>query len=323
MRGCSTLSTCALLGMLLTLAHPIPAHAASILDGSGLRLVYHEDFEGGSLAPEADRFGGGTKLLEGIGAPDGDGGITLSVTGGPSGLASTEALLTGLSFGRGDVFGLRLSFAVPALLTDDGDVSAVAALVRTSDPDAFTAATFQYTGTGSSSFRARLNTPGSPGVGGDPIVGYDPRTPPPDVTVITLEAIFDRRTESLAAAVSFAGRSDLDTTRSATFNPLVIGPDDPFTSIGFAVAIASVSGGVEKTASVRVLDFQVFVPEPGAGAALLVASLLAVTRRRGLAPAARSTPPCARPHDGCVPRPARCRPGPTPRVSGLRQTVRG
>jgi hypothetical protein len=194
-----------------------------------------------------------------------NGGVTLTITrppGAPAGPVAVGAVATPVSFGLGSIFGVRAVYAQPmgphaatdswaaALLVRTGSVSDLPAEVRA-------AATFQVNGSS-----ARLNTPFSStpaGLANIPQSVYDAIFDPPDAdpATFTLELLMDRNTGFAYAALSSGAytvsRSNFTYANfGANFGPTI-------TALEPGIAIASGSG---TTASVRMLDFQVFTSVP-------------------------------------------------------------
>jgi len=241
---------------------------------SNLTLVYEANFDDGTLSPSLNALGIGPMQIGDTLVPGTnpsavleDGGVTLSITR-PSGTApgpvSVGAVATPVSFGLGSIFGARAVYELPvgphgatdswaaALLVRTGSVSDLAAELRA-------AATFQVNGSG-----ARLNTPFATTPAGLPNIPqsvYDAIFAPADAdpATFTLEFLVDRTT-GLGYASLTSG--NFSVTRSnftflnfgANFGPTI-------TALEPGIAIAS---GADTTASVRLLDFQVFaqIPEP-------------------------------------------------------------
>jgi len=196
-----------------------------------------------------------------------DGGVTLSITrpsGSLVGPVAVAAIATPVSFGLGSILGVRAVFVQPTGPHDAGDSWAPAILVRTGSvsdmPDAIrAAATFQVLGN-----IARLNTPFSTPPTAMPNVPqsvYDAIFSAPDIDpeTFTLELIVDRTTgfgyASLTSGAYSTSRSDFTFINfGANFGPTI-------TALEPGIAIAN---GADTTASVRLLDFQVYeqIPEP-------------------------------------------------------------
>jgi hypothetical protein len=268
--------------------------AASGTSISDLALVYEANFDDGTLNPSVDAFGVGPMqfgdtLIPGSNPSEvvENGGVTLSITrpaNAPAGPVDAGVGLTPVSFGLGSIVGIRAVYALPLGPHDASDTWAVGLVARTGSvsdlPAALrAAATFQVVGN-----TARLNTPFAT----TPAIGtfiqqsvYDAifSPPDPDPTTFTLELLIDRTTgladaSLTSGAYTIARENFMFSTFSSTSGP-------PITSLGSTVAINS---GPDTSASVRVLDFQVFeqVPEPetlslfGVG----LAGAVAMRRRR-------------------------------------------
>ena len=271
-----------------------PGEAAAIAF-SDLKLAYEANFDDGTLNPSVDALGIGAMqigdtLISGTNpsAVLENGGVTLSITrpsGAPMGPVAVGAVATPVSFGQGSIFGLRAVFAQPTGAHDPADTWAVGLTARTgavSDlPAALrAAATFQVMGS-----TARLNTPFATTPGPVPISQseYDAifAPPDPDPTTFTLELLIDRTT-GLAYASLTSGAITLSRSNFmySAFGSN-FGPD--ITAFEPGIAVAS---GPDTTASVRLLDFQVFTaPEAptwavlGCGIVMLGAGRRAYARK--------------------------------------------
>jgi len=196
-----------------------------------------------------------------------NGGVTLSITrpsGAPAGPVAVAAVATPVSFEVGSIFGARAVFAqpsgphgatdswAPAILVRTGSVSDVPAALRAS-------ASFQVNGNG-----ARLNTPFATTPAGLPNIPqsvYDAIFSPPDAdpATFTLELLINRTTglgyASLTSGAYSISRSNFTFINfGADFGPTI-------TALEPGIALAS---GSDTTASVRLLDFQIYtqLPEP-------------------------------------------------------------
>jgi hypothetical protein len=257
--------------LLLSLIFPGAATAGPF---SNLTLVYETNFDDGTLNPSLDTLGVGPMqigdtLVAGTNpsAVLGNGGVTLSITrpsGAPAGPVAVGAVATPVSFGLGSIFGARAVFAQPTGPHGAADSWAAAILVRTGSvsdlPAALrAAATFQVNGNG-----AKLNTPFASTPAGLPNIPqsvYDAIFSPPDAdpATFTLELLVDRTTgfgyASLTSGAYSVSRSNFTFINFGTnFGPAI-------TALEPGIALAS---GSNTTASVRLLDFQIYtqVPEP-------------------------------------------------------------
>lgn len=282
--------------LLLSLLFPGTADAGPI---ANLALVYDANFDDGTLNPSFDALGIGPMqigdtLVAGTNpsAVLANGGVTLSITrpsGAPPGPVAVGAVATPVSFGLGSIFGVRAVFAQPTGPHGATDSWAAALLVRTGSvsdlPAALRAAvSFQVNGTG-----ARLNTPFSSTPAGLPNIPqslYDAIFVPPDSdpATFTLDLLIDRTSglgfASLTSGAFTASRSNFTYANfGANFGPTI-------TAIEPGIAIAS---GADTTASVKLLDFQVFTPVPEAptwailGSGIVILAVARVGTRRRIA----------------------------------------
>jgi hypothetical protein len=283
--------------LLLSLFFPGAAMAGPL---SNLTLVYETNFDDGTLSPSLDALGMGPMwvtdtLIAGTNpsAVLQNGGVTMSITrpaGAPPGPVDVGVVVVPVSFDVGSIVGMRAVYELPVGPHGPTDSWAVGLVARTGPvgdlPAALRAvATFQVNGTG-----ARLNTPFATTPAGLPNIPqsvYDAIFFPGDAdpATLTLELVVDRTTgfgyASLTSGNYFISRSNfLFSNFGASFGP-------PITALEPTIAIAN---GIDTTASVRVLDFQIFtsVPEPstwavfGCGLIMLAAGRIVATRRRFL-----------------------------------------
>jgi hypothetical protein len=241
---------------------------------TNLTLVYEANFDDGTLNASLDTLGVGPMQIGDTLVPGTNpsavlqnGGVTLSITrpsGAPAGPVAVGAVATPVSFGLGSIFGVRAVFAQPtgphgatdswspAILVRTGSVSDLPAALRA-------AATFQVNGNG-----AKLNTPFASTPAGLPNIPqsvYDAifSAPDADPATFTLELLVDRTTgfgyASLTSGAYSVSRSNFTFINyGMNFGPTI-------TALEPGIAIAS---GPDTTASVRLLDFQVYtqIPEP-------------------------------------------------------------
>ena len=255
-------------GALLLLLLFSSAASATPLDG--LSLVYETNFDDGTLNPSIDTLGIGPLLIGDTLIPGSnptgmveDGGLTLDITRpsgavGPVGVAGVALA----SFGQDSIVALRAVYALPVGPHDPSQTWAAGLVVRTyflSDlPDSQrAAATFQIIGNA-----ARLNTPGASTPAGLPNIPqnvYDAIFSPTDPATFTLELVVDRITGTGYASLSSDG---YEISRS-NYAFSIFGPDfgPDITALGPSLAL---NGGTDISASLRVLDFQIFtqaIPE--------------------------------------------------------------
>jgi len=257
--------------LLLSLSFPGVAAAGPF---TGLTLVYEANFDDGTLNPSLDTLGVGPMQIGDTLVPGTNpsavlqnGGVTLSITrpvGAPAGPVAVGAGATPVSFGLGSILGARAVFAQPIGPHGATDSWAAAVLFRTGSVDDVpsalrAAATFQVNGSG-----ARLNTPFASTPAGLPNIPqsvYDAIFAPPDgdPAFFTLDFLVDRITgfgyASLTSGAYTISRSNFTLMNfGANFGPAI-------TALEPGIAIAN---GPGTTASVRLLDFQVYtqVPEP-------------------------------------------------------------
>jgi len=276
-------------GVLLLAISPSTGFATSISD---LALVYHASFDDGTLNANFDPLGFGPVRI-GDGESPGtnpigllqDQGLTIGITHPAAliGPANVSATLTPVSFGPGSILGMRAVYAIPAGPHGAADVWAVVLGVRTGGVDDIAAntragATLQVRGDG-----ARLNTPGASVPANLPNVPqnvYDalfPAVPDSnDPATFTIDLIVDR-----ISGESIATLYVRDFTVSQAFAFSAFGPagGSTITDIGSAL---SMTNGAGTSASVRLVDFQVFgapVPEPSTWALLGSGLLLLLARR--------------------------------------------
>ena len=222
----------------------------------------------------------------------GNGGVTLSITrpsGAPPGPVDVGLVATPVSFGLGSIVGIRAVYELPIGPHAAGTQWALGLVARTGQVDDLPAAlraTATFTVAGNA---ARLNTPFASTPAGLPNIPqsvYDAIFS--DTAPLTLELLLDRTTglayASLTSDGYFISRSNFTFANfGANFGPTI-------TAVQPTIAISS---GADVTASVRVLDFQVFtqIPEPptwalfGCGLIVLgVARTSAFRRNRALRP---------------------------------------
>lgn len=245
---------------LLPLLCPCTAVATPI---SGLTPVYEVNFDDGTLNPSLDALGIGPLQISATpiagtnpAAVLEDGGLTLGIprpagTIGPVGVGAWALV----SFGQGSILGLRAVYELPVGPHDVSQPWAAALNARTDFvQDLQTSlranATFQTKGD-----IARLNTVGSTTPANMPPIPqsvYDSIFFPGDPATFTLELVVDRITGAGFASLS---SGDFTTSRSYLFSDFGADFGPAITAIGPSLAV---NGGVNTTASVRVLDFQLF-----------------------------------------------------------------
>jgi hypothetical protein len=226
-----------------------------------LSLVYRVQ---GGLTPAVDIIGVGAMKVGdsevGGSMPTwqlGGGGLTLGITGitqpaGPPITAVADAFATPVAFAAGTVFGMRAVFAGLAGPHATGDVWAVTLVVRTGNErhlatETLAAATLQVRADG-----ARLNTPGASVPANLPNVPQDVYDALFGGSTFTLELLVDRVTGVGNAALHVGG---FEVSRTFTYAAFTSTGGPTITAIGPTLAIAN---GPGQSASVRVLDFQVF-----------------------------------------------------------------
>lgn len=241
-----------------------PAHARGDAD---LQLAYHATFGNGSLESGVDPLAIGA-LKEGASdVPNSDpqhlyeaGAATLAVTRPPelsSGLVGSSLYATPVSFGQGSIFRISGTFYAPVGPHDPGSVFAVVVAAKTGSEvergsDLRAGATLQVRGSG-----ARLNVPGaSPPVNlpNVPQAIYDAIFDPKNPTAFTLELLVDRIAGRGEATLKVR---DYKFSQSVQFALFKADSGPPITAVGTALAIAS---GPDERASVKVTDFELFVP---------------------------------------------------------------
>jgi hypothetical protein len=254
--------------LLLALVYPGTAAALALSD---LTLVYDANFDDGTLNPSVDSLGIGAMQIGDTLIPGSNpsavienGGVTLSITrpsGAPPGPVDVGLVATPVSFGLGSIVGIRAVYELPIGPHDAGTQWALGLVARTGPVDDLPAAlraTATFTVAGNV---ARLNTPFASTPAGLPTVPqsvYDAIFSGDDPATLTLELIVDRTTglayASLTSDSYFISRSNFTYANfGANFGPTI-------TAVQPTIAISS---GSDVTASVRVLDFQVFeAPEP-------------------------------------------------------------
>ena len=181
-------------------------------------------------------------------------GLTLGITQpvGMSALTTAGVFATPVAFGTGTVFGMRAVFAGAAGPHATDDVWAVVLVVRTGNErhlatETFAAATLQVRADG-----ARLNAPGASDSLNLPNVPQDVSAAVFGGSTFTLELLVDRVTGVANAALHVGG---FEVSRPFSYAAFTSTGGPTITAIGPALAI---SNGPGKSASVRVLDFQVF-----------------------------------------------------------------
>jgi hypothetical protein len=280
--------------VILLIAAPIDAVPISIL--SGLTPTYRVDFASGTPLPTLDTNGLGQLKTGDTGVPGSSPvwvfdatGLTLSVRQplGVPAVAGLGVFATPVSFAAGDVFGMRARFAAPVGPHDAGNSWAVALFARTGGEDLLptdtnASATLQVRGSG-----ARLNTPGSSTPANLPNVPqslydllFSSDSGPDAVATFTLEMLVDRAAGHGEAALHV---NDFEVTKTFTFAEFLPTSGPTITAIGPALAISNAPG---RSASVRVLEFEVLtVPEPGGLALAAIGMVACLLLRRGLSAA--------------------------------------
>lgn len=184
----------------------------------------------------------------------GGGGLTLGITqpAGPPITVVAGAFATPVGFAAGTVFGMRAVFAGVAGPHATENVWAAVLAVRTGNErhlasETLASATLQVRADG-----ARLNTPGASVPANLPNVPQDVYDALFGGSTFTLELLVDRVTGVGNATLRVRG---FEVSRAFTYAAFTSTSGPTITAIGPTLAIAN---GPGQSASVRVLDFQVF-----------------------------------------------------------------
>ena len=248
--------------LLLLAACPNKSGATSIAD---LSLIYHVSFDDGTLNPDVDtRAIGAMKLgsSETSGANPTwvleDGGLTLGVTQpvGTTAPVSSGVFATPVDFGPGSILGMRATFTAPSGPHSAGSIWAVSLGARTGDESDLAGETRAGATLQSRGNVARLNVVGA-SVPPTPVnlapAAFDALYSITNPNVFTLELIVDR-VGGVGYEALYFGQTNVF-SRSFTYAAFLPDGGPSITSIGPSIAISTAPG---QTASVRLLDFQVF-----------------------------------------------------------------
>ncbi len=259
------------------------AHADSF---AGLSLEYHVDFTQGTLNPVLDLPGIGPMKLGSTNTSGSNpswtfenGGLTLGLTQPATGdLVSAGVFATGVDFGPGSILGLRATFVAPTGPHADGTIWAVAVGARTGGGDDLAtevrgAATLQSRGSTARMNAVDISVPPPPVPLAPDVFNsiYSPTGPTP----FTLDLIVDR--VSGTGYESLYVGDDVIFSRNFTFADFRADGGPSITAVGPSIAIASAPG---QSASVRLLDFQVYSTPDSAEGILPIAGLFLFCARR-------------------------------------------